>query len=54
MKFMLPLAGIAVWSALLVTWLYTPERETPRTILLGVLAAFCAIAGLLLIDKRRP
>lgn len=54
MKLMLPVAGITIWSALLVLWMRAPERETPLTILFGVLTAFCAIVGLVFLDKRRP
>lgn len=53
MRFVLPITGIAIWSALLVTWMRTPERVTPLAILFGVLTAFCAIAGMLLLGKRR-
>lgn len=52
-RFALPTVGIAIWLVLVVRWLRAPSTITPSTILLGVIAAFFALAGLLLTDSRR-
>jgi hypothetical protein len=52
-RFFLPATGIITWFALVLRWVRHPETITPSAILLGVIAAFCALTGLLLLDRRR-